>query len=86
MTQYIYVMKRLFFVLVMLLPVFFLQCAAGGENRIEYITPENVSIEDVFFTRFAEQIYNADSTMKARSSGAGISKNLRFGANRKRML
>lgn len=68
MTQYIYVMKRLVFVLVMLLPVFFLQCAAGGENRIEYITPENVSIEDVFFTRFAEQIYNADSTMKAKAT------------------
>ena len=68
MTQYIYVMKRLVFALVMLLPVFSLQCAAGGENRIEYITPENVSIEDVFFTRFAEQIYNADSTMKAKAT------------------
>ncbi len=60
------VMKRLFFTLAALLLALPWRCAADGGRTAEYATPDNVSIEDVFFTRFMEQIYNADSTMKAK--------------------
>lgn len=59
-------MKRLFFTLAALLLALPWRCAADDGGTAEYATPDNVSIEDVFFTRFMEQIYNADSTMKAK--------------------
>lgn len=41
--------------------------AAGGTDSIKYVTPDDISIEDVFFSRFGEQIYNIDSTLKAQT-------------------
>ncbi len=59
-------MKQLYLTLAALLLTLPRLCAANDDGTVEYITPDNVSIEDVFFTRFMEQIYYADSTMKAK--------------------
>lgn len=62
-------MKRL----ILALPVALMLCCAAaiaapgdGGAGISYANPDDVSIEDVFFSRFAEQIYYTDSTIRAR--------------------
>ncbi len=38
---------------------------AGGDG-LKYVSPGDISIEDVFFSRFFETIYNVDSTMHSQ--------------------
>lgn len=59
-------MKRLILALSAILLLCGAAASADGGAGISYANPDDVSIEDVFFSRFAEQIYNADSTIRAR--------------------
>ena len=40
--------------------------SSNGGDTVKYVSPQDVSIEDVFFSRFNEFIYNADSTIHAK--------------------
>ena len=60
-------MIRLLFACLALSSILYAGSAAAKSDgdTIRYATPQDVSIEDVFFSRFGEFIYNVDSTIHA---------------------